>query len=64
MIESKFVKVIEVIDPDTNAPIEIEIRKLDTGAMIGLDGSYLEQDVGVVYSPYDRAEIINIPDNE
>jgi hypothetical protein len=43
MVNSKFVAVVSVTDPDTNLPVEIEIRKLETGAMIGLDGSYLEQ---------------------
>lgn len=54
MIKSKFVKIISVIDPDSNLPVEIEIRKLETGAMVGIDGSFLEQDVGKVYSPYDK----------
>ena len=54
MIKSKFVTVVEVIDPDTNAPVEVEIRKLETGGMIGIDGSYLEQEVGPVYSPFDK----------
>ena len=64
MIKSKFIDVIRIEDPDTLAYVEIEIRKLETGAMVGIDGSYLEQDVGDVYSPYDKDEIIEIPDNE
>ena len=64
MIKSKFVQVIDVVDPDTGVIVEIEIRKLATGAMVGIDGSYLEQEVGDVYSPYDKDEVIEIPDDE
>ena len=64
MIKTKFVKVIEVIDPDTFNPINVEIRKMETGPMVGIDGSYLEQDVGPVYSPYDENEELEIPDDE
>jgi len=63
-INTKFVKSITVTDPDTGGEVEIEIRKLDTGAMVGIDGSYLEQDVGAVYSPYDKGIKLDIPDDE
>jgi hypothetical protein len=32
--------------------------------MIGIDASYLEQEVGPVFSPYDEGVEINIPDDE
>jgi hypothetical protein len=60
MIKSKFIQTIEVIDPDTNLPVEVEIRKLETGGMIGVDGSYLEQEVGPVYSPFDKGIEVEI----
>jgi len=64
-MKSKFITIITVIDPDTSAPVDVEIRKLENGAMVGLDGSFLEQDVGPVYSPYDwNTEEIEIPDDE
>jgi hypothetical protein len=63
MIKSTFVRVISVRDPDTLDLVEIEIRKLETGAMMGIDGSYLEQDVGKVYSPYDKNVEIDV-DND
>jgi hypothetical protein len=63
-IPTKYVTTVTVIDPDSNAPVEIEIRKAESGWMVGIDGSYLEQDVGPVYSPYDRGIVLNIPDNE
>lgn len=62
-INSKFVKVVTVIDPDTGNEVEVEIRKLDTGAMVGFDGSWLEQFDQYPFSPYDLAVVV-IPDNE
>jgi hypothetical protein len=68
MINTKFVQVVTVIDPDTFGPVEVEIRKMETGPMVGIDGSYLEQDVGEVLSPYDdpfaNDTILDIPDDE
>lgn len=56
-IKSTFVQVILVTDPDTKGEVELEIRKLASGAMLGIDGSYIEQEVGEVYSPYDEERI-------
>jgi len=64
MIKTKFVSHVTVTDPDSGLPVELEIRKLETGAMVGIDGSYLEQDVGQVFSPYDENCPLEIPDNE
>lgn len=63
-IKTKHVKTVTVTDPDSGGKVEVEIRKLETGGMVGIDGSYLEQDVGTVYSPYDRAVKLEIPDDE
>lgn len=63
-IKTKHIQTITVTDPDTNLPVEVEIRKLETGGMVGIDGSYLEQDVGTVYSPYDEGVELEIPDDE
>jgi hypothetical protein len=62
---TKFVQLVTVRDPDSGLDVELEIRK-DTvsGAMIGLDGSYLEQDVGPIWDPYNRGEQLAIPDDE
>jgi hypothetical protein len=64
MIKTKHVKTVTVIDPDTGGEVEVEIRKMESGPMVGIDGSYLEQDVGEVLSPYDNNEVLDIPDNE
>ena len=37
VVESKFVQKVVVIDPDTNLPVEVEIRKMSSGPIIGLD---------------------------
>ncbi len=63
-IPSKFVKTITVKDPDTGNDIEVEIRKLATGGMMGVDASYLEQEVGPVYSPFDFGSEVHVPDDE
>lgn len=64
MIKTKFVSHITVTDPDSGLPVELEIRKLETGAMVGIDGSYLEQDIGQVCSPYDKGCLLEIKDDE
>lgn len=63
-IKSVFVKLVTVVDPYTGDEVEIEIRKMETGSMVGIEGSYLDQDVGPVYSPYDKGREIDIPDDE
>lgn len=70
MIQTKYVTTVTVTDPDSGLPVEVEIRKLETGPMVGIDGSFLEQlaDDEQPFSPYDddngRVVPIIIPDNE
>lgn len=65
MQNSKHVRTLHVIDPDTQLPVEVEIRKLDSGAMVGLDGSFLAQmsDEEQPFDPYDGKPFI-VPDDE
>lgn len=64
MITSKPVCVVCVIDPDTKLEVEVEIRKLPSGLMVGFDGVYLESN-DPVYNPYSLlVEEVEIPDNE
>lgn len=59
------VATVTVIDPDTKAPVEVEIRKDKvTGAMVGLDGSWLEQHDDNPCDPYNPGATLLIPDNE
>jgi len=62
-VPTKHIADITVIDPDSHEEIAVEIRKcLDSGAMVGLDGSYLETD-NEVRNPYNQG-FLEIPDNE
>jgi hypothetical protein len=63
-IKTKYIQTVTVVDPDSGGEVSVEVRKLETGPMAGIDGSYLEQDVGPVYSPYDRGVELEIPDDE
>ena len=45
-------------------PAETSTVVAKKGVMIGIDGSYLAQDVGPVYSPYDRNVVLEIPSEE
>ena len=63
-IKSTFVKLITIIDPDNNQPIELEIRKLASGAIVGFDAPYLEAEIGPIFSPYHPGMEVEIPDDE
>lgn len=54
---AKFVTEVEVIDPDTKNPIKVSIYKEEHGGMIGIDSSYIEQDIGEVISPFGNGEL-------
>jgi hypothetical protein len=62
MIKAKFVKEIVVTDPDSNAPVHVMIYKMESGGMVGLDSSFLEQDVGPVFSPLDKGVALDLID--
>jgi len=56
--ESVYVCNTTVIDPDTKLPVEMEIRKCqESGAMIGLDGSFLENTDEMIRNPYNDGYI-------
>jgi hypothetical protein len=59
MIENTvYVAKITVIDPDTKLPVEMEIRKCqESGAMIGIDGSFLEYTGEMIRNPYNYGHI-------
>jgi len=65
-IPTSHVTTVTVIDPDSNLPVDVEIRKMATGPMVGIDGSFLEQlgDDEQPNSPYDDDAKILVPDNE
>ena len=43
---------------------EMEIRRTEGGMLVGIDGSWLEQDIGPVLSPYDDDVELVVPDDE
>lgn len=53
-IVAKFIKNITVTDPDSKSEVEVSIYKMETGALVGIDSSYVAQEVDVVQSPYDE----------
>lgn len=65
-IGSRPVCRVTVTDPDMQLPVDVEIRKMDTGAMVGLDGSFLEQldEDEHPRSPYDANAWVIVPDDE
>ena len=63
-MKTRYVTTVTVTDPDSKAAVEVEIRKTESGGMVGIDGSFLEQDVGPVYSPYDEGVVLEISDDE
>jgi hypothetical protein len=42
---------VTVTDPDTQLEVDVAIYKEESGAMVGVDASYVEQDIGPVMSP-------------
>ncbi len=66
-VTSKFAAHVDVIDPDTKNTVCVEIRKLASGELIGLDQAYLDQladdEIGC-RNPYTADEVIEIPSDE
>lgn len=63
-IATKFVTMVDVVDPDSGNTVQLEVRKLASGGMVGIDSSWLEADIGPTYSPFDPGEELIIPDDE
>ena len=62
---TKCVAIVTITDPDTGNPVEIEIRKNQvTGLMVGLDETILKDLDAPIYDPYNKHEMLDIPDNE
>lgn len=61
---TRHVALVDVTDPDTKNPVAMEVRKTGGGYLVGIDASYLEQDVGPVYDPCNFGIELEIPDDE
>ena len=53
--------IVTVIDPDSGGEVEVEIRKTESGAMVGLDGAFLQQSDDEPFSPYDEDVQLIVP---
>ncbi len=64
-VRSRFVETVEIVDPDTRTPVELEVRKLETGELVGFDSAYLTRitDDENPRNPYDQGIII-VPTDE
>ena len=57
-VKGQFVKSVTVVDPDTGNEVEVEIWKdPESGAMVGIDSSWLENYEGM-YSPFNHGTFI------
>ncbi len=54
MIKGRFIKTITVTDPDSNAPVEVDLFKLNTGGIVGIDASFISNTDEPIYSPFDK----------
>lgn len=63
-IKGKQISVVTVQDPDSKLPVEVAIIKLNTGGMIGIDASFLENTEEPIYSPFDKGRVIKLEENE
>ena len=63
--QTTFIKSITVQDPDTGNDVDLEIRKDNvTGAVVGIDGSYLSNTEDIVFDPYNQGATLNFNDDE
>lgn len=63
-MKAKFIKEIELTDPDTNLPVSIAVYKEEAGGMFAVDSSYIEQDLDYVHSPFGNGIIEFEEDND
>lgn len=64
MSKAKFLYTIQVRDPDTNAPVELEVWKNnESGGIFAVDVSFLDQVHHVVNSPFNDNKI-KLPEDQ
>lgn len=52
-MKGKFVKVVIIRDPDSKLDVNVQIFKLETGGMIGIDESFIANTDEPIFSPFD-----------
>ncbi len=55
---ARFVHTVTVTDPDTQGDVDIEIYKTAGGGLVGIDASFLAQENGPVYCPFDENTLL------
>lgn len=67
MTKAFFIQTISIIDPDTGAPVELEVYKDEASAgLFAIDSSYLEQVLvkkgDGIPSPFNKSTIVELID--
>lgn len=60
MVKAKYIKTINVVDPDSKLQVAVGIYKLATGGIVGIDESFLANTEEQVYSPFDKGVELKI----
>ena len=55
MYNSKFIKEVVVIDPDSKGEVDVALFRHENGGIFGVDSSYIDQ-------TFDDDELIAVPD--
>jgi len=64
-MKAKFVKIINVIDPDTGGYVELEVWKDPTsGGLFALDSSFLDQVEDSIVSPFNPTVTLELNASE
>jgi hypothetical protein len=61
-IKIKILSVVKVIDPDSGNEVDVTLFKMETGGIIGIDSSFLENTDEPVYSPFDKNRELDLED--
>jgi hypothetical protein len=61
MTNAIFIETITINDPDTNAPVELEVYKDEgSGGIFAIDSSYLEQVENEIPSPFKQLHMLKL----
>ncbi len=59
MSRAKYVKEIEVVDPDSNGVVHLAVYKHENGGMFAVDSSFVEQLPGLDYDDDPNTKIVD-----
>jgi len=58
-VSAKFIREIEVKDPDTGGVVEVELWKdSESGGIFGIDSSFLDQVRDEILSPFNQKTVL------